>query len=94
MEKVSMCQSCSLPFNEEHAHFIVKEADGSQSIYCTNCYKDGEFLQPNLTMEEMIEMLVPILGRSLGEEKAREELSRVIPTLERWRKENKGLRNP
>ncbi|WP_230474493.1 zinc ribbon domain-containing protein [Calidifontibacillus erzurumensis] len=81
-----MCQSCGLPFNEEHEHFIAKEPDGSKSIYCTNCYKDGKFLHPNVTLEEMTDMIVPILGQSMGEEKARQELTALLPTLKRWKK--------
>lgn len=80
-----MCQSCGLPFNEEHAHFIATELDGSKSIYCTNCYKDGKFINPNITMKQMIEIIVPILGRSIGEEEARKEMSTLLPTLKRWR---------
>jgi hypothetical protein len=86
MTKVTMCQSCGLPFNEEHAHFIATEPDGSKSIYCTNCYKDGKFIHPNLTMEEMIEMLVPVLGEAMGEEEARKELTTLLPTLKRWKR--------
>ena len=33
--EVKVCQSCGLPFNEEHKEFIAKEKDGSNSIYCT-----------------------------------------------------------
>ncbi len=86
MTKVSMCQSCGLPFNEEHAHFIAKEPDGSESIYCTNCYQDGTFIHPHLSLQEMMEMLVPVLGEAMGEETARNELTRLLPTLTRWKK--------
>jgi hypothetical protein len=86
MTKVTMCQSCGLPFNEEHAHFVATEPDGSKSIYCTNCYKKGKFIDPNLSMEQMIEMLVPVLGKAMGEENARKELTTLLPTLERWKK--------
>ena len=88
MKEVTMCQSCYLPFNEEHERFISYEPDGSRCIYCTNCYKDGKFIQPDLTLEGMIEMLVPILGKTMGEEKAREEMTAVLPGLERWRKKS------
>lgn len=86
MTEVSMCQSCGLPFNEEHKHFIATEPDGSKSIYCTICYKDGEFIHPNLTMEEMTESIMPALGKALGEEEARKELDTVLPKLKRWKK--------
>ncbi len=86
MTEVKMCQSCGLPFNEEHKHFIAKEPDGSRSIYCTNCYKDGKFIDPNMTKEDMIELIVPVLGKAIGEEEARKEMTALLPTLKRWKK--------
>lgn len=86
MENVKLCQSCGLPFNEEHKHFIAKESDGSDSSYCTFCYKNGEFLNPEATIEDMIELVVPQLARKIGEEAARQELSSLLPTLERWKR--------
>ena len=85
MTEVTMCQSCGLPFNEEHAHFIQKEQDGSKSIYCTICSKDGKFVEPNISMEEMIEKIVPVLGKAIGEEEARKELTTLFPNLKRWK---------
>ncbi|WP_241394734.1 zinc ribbon domain-containing protein [Clostridium beijerinckii] len=85
MTKVAMCQSCGLPFNEEHAHFIAREQDGSESIYCTYCYKDGKFIHPNMSMKEMVELIIPVLGKVIGEEEARKEMTTLLPTLKRWR---------
>lgn len=85
MKEVTMCQSCGLPFNEEHAHFIAIEPDGNKSIYCTNCYKDGKFIDQSITMEEMIELIVPILGKALGEDVARKEITTLLPSLKRWK---------
>ncbi|GFP74744.1 zinc ribbon domain-containing protein [Clostridium fungisolvens] len=85
MAEVTMCQSCGLPFNEEHSHFIATDPDGSKSIYCTNCYKDGKFIVPNMTMKEMIDLIVPILGKAIGEEEARKEMTNLLPTLKRWK---------
>ena len=85
MEKC--CQSCGLPFNEEHAHFIAKETDGTDSIYCTLCYKDGKFVSPNISMDEMIEIQLPQLVGKLGTEmEVRKQLHEFLPTLKRWKK--------
>ena len=62
MTKVTNVPSFGLPFNEEHAHFIATEPDGSKSIYCTNCYKDGKFIT-NITMEEIIRCLLSFLSK-------------------------------
>ena len=86
MPDMTYCQSCGMPFDEAHREFIAKEADHSDSVYCTYCYKDGVFLNPDANAEEMIEMGVPHLARKIGEKAAREQLSKFVPALARWRK--------
>lgn len=85
MEKEPRCQSCGLPFNKAHAHFIVAQPDGTQSPYCTNCYQNGKFIEPDITMEGMMEKLLPVLERTMGAAAAKKELDAVLPTLERWK---------
>ena len=84
-ESISYCQSCGMPFDQAHSEFIAKEKDGSESIYCSYCYKDGEFLNPGATLHETIEMGVPHLARKIGEKAAREHLTHFLPTLARWK---------
>ena len=80
----SNCQSCGMPFDKAHTEFIAKEADGSKSIFCTYCCKDGEFIDPNAKISDMIEMGVPYLAQKIGEKSAYEFLSKFVPTLKRW----------
>jgi len=80
------CQSCGLPFDAAHESLIATENDRSKSDYCSFCYKDGEFIQASATIADMIEVGVPHLGRKIGEEAAREQLSAFLPTLRRWQK--------
>jgi len=75
-----------MPFDKAHSDFIAKEKDGADSIYCSYCYKDGEYLNPGATMEKMVEVGVPHLARKIGEQAAREQLSQLLPALERWKK--------
>ena len=82
--EIKYCQSCGMPFDEAHKAFIAKNANGSDSFYCTYCYKDGEFLNPDATIEDMVEMGVPYLAQKIGDRAAREELSLLVPTLKRW----------
>jgi hypothetical protein len=79
-----------MPFDEAHIGLIAKEADGSQSQYCTYCYKDGEFLNPNASIHDMVEMGVPHLARKIGEQAAREQLTAFVPTLARWKDQGVG----
>jgi len=84
MTQPEFCQSCGIPF-EGHGDIHALEADGTESPYCAYCYKDGEFLQPDATVQDVIEIGVPHLATKVGEEAARQQLSAFIPTLARWR---------
>jgi len=83
-EEKQRCQSCGMPLGPG---WYGTENTGKEShTYCTYCYKDGEFTQPDLTLDGMI-------AKSVGHMTARlqmplpqaETLARdVIPKLKRW----------
>ncbi len=63
--------------------------DGSENLeYCTFCFQQGAFTNPDLTMESMIDLSVEFMSQNLeySEEKAREMSRAIIPTLKRWQK--------
>ena len=80
------CQSCGMPFDEDHSGLRAVEPGGRDSVYCEYCYRDGAFTDPDATVEQMVEVGVPHLAHKIGEEAARAQLSAFLPTLERWRK--------
>lgn len=79
------CQSCGMPFSQDPGGGGT-ERDGSKSdLYCSYCYQDGAFTQPDFTAKEM---------QAFCLEKMKEQgmwspiawiFSRGIPKLERWR---------
>jgi hypothetical protein len=81
----NLCQSCSMPLNDEK--FFGTNTDGSKNKeYCHYCYKDGELLNPNMTMEQMIEVCItPMKQHGMSEEQARGILEATLPTLKRWK---------
>lgn len=82
-----LCQSCGMPLKE--ATDFGTEADGSQSEeYCTYCYQDGKFTNPDATLEEMIELVTPFMVSSMGiaEEEAKKQVPALLPQLKRWQK--------
>ncbi len=85
MSRMQFCQSCGMPFDEAHRELVAKEADGSESPYCTYCYKDGAFVDPDATMQDMIEICVPHLAEKIGEPAARAQMEGFLPTLARWK---------
>ena len=85
MAELTYCQSCGMPFDEGHRHLIAKEADGSDSLYCSYCYEAGSFIDPYTTVDNMVKIGVPHLAHKIGEAAARKQLSTFVPTLARWK---------
>ena len=83
MKKIR-CQSCSMPLDEG---FFGSDANGQLTEeYCRFCYQNGEFIEPSLSMQQMIDRTVDFMTRKLKlpEAKAREFTHVVIPKLKRW----------
>ncbi len=78
------CQSCGMPLKRDSKGGGT-HADGSKSLmYCSHCYQDGKFTQPDITVDEM---------KSLVKGKLKEfgipglltgVFTRNIPKLARW----------
>lgn len=84
-KKNKSCQSCGMPLKKDPKGGGT-DADGSTSqLYCSYCYENGQFTQPDMTMEgmqtfvkaKMKEMGFP--GFFAG------FFTRGIPRLERWK---------
>ena len=82
------CQCCTYPLNNTDE--LGTNKDGTWNTdYCIYCYKDGEWVDPNLTVEGIIEFTIPYMtSPSLTAEEVRKRLEEWVPTLKRWR-ENK-----
>ena len=81
------CQSCGMPFSKDPKGGS-KNTDGSKNgMYCSYCFENGHFTQPNITANEMqafvktqLKSKGGILGLFAG------FFSSGIPNLERWKK--------
>lgn len=63
--------------------------DGTPSVdYCQFCFRKGEFVDPDITQDQMIVSTASymIKGLKMPEAKAREISSLLIPHLKRWNK--------
>lgn len=81
-----VCQSCAMPLTIQDQ--LGTNKDGSKNPeYCVYCFEQGEFKQPDLTMEQMVEVCVPFLKlQGMEEEKARSLMLASLPSLKRWKK--------
>ncbi|WP_368041489.1 zinc ribbon domain-containing protein [Clostridium sp. 001] len=57
--KQKYCQSCGMPMSEEL--YGTERNNKKNQEYCIYCYENGDFKQPDLTMEQMIEASVPFM---------------------------------
>jgi hypothetical protein len=78
------CQSCGMPL--EGGEKSGTEKDGSKStMYCEYCYKDGSFVTPNMTMEEMKDVLDNTIGKQGLKGKIFAWMGKKqLPRLKRW----------
>ena len=82
------CQSCGMPVSAEFKNF-GSQADGTAKIdYCYLCFKDGDFVNPEQTLEEMIVSSIENMSGEIGMPLAQAEAlaTSFIPTLKRWQK--------
>lgn len=86
-----MCQSCSMPLTCDSLRGTLQ--DGSLSHdYCINCMVKGEFTA-NCTLDQMVEQCVSHLnevnaltGTRMTSDEYRGVLTKLLPTLKRWKK--------
>ena len=87
MEKIyKKCQSCGMPLAKDKGGGGT-EANGSKSLrFCSHCYQSGQFIEPDLTVEEM---QTKVKGKMKGmgfPGFIAGFFTTGIPKLERWKK--------
>lgn len=80
----NFCQSCGMPMDKPE--LFGSQADGKVAAdYCVYCYKFGNFTQPDLTLQAMIDACIPHLQQhGMNETTARRLLNEHLPKLKRW----------
>ncbi len=82
------CQSCAMPM--EKPEMFGTNADSSESEeYCVYCFQNGKFTEPSISMQEMIDKCVSIMGHQkiMPEDQALDLMTKTLPTLKRWKME-------
>jgi hypothetical protein len=80
-----ICQSCGMPLKKDPKKGGL-EKDGAHSLkYCSLCYDDGEFLQPDIKVTSMQHLVIHALQREGWPKVFAWLATRQIPRLERWK---------
>jgi len=84
-EPTMFCQSCTMPI--DNADDRGTEKDGSKSNeYCKYCYRDGAFLQPAVTFEEMKSFISGQMQKMNLPDDIIQRSLKLLPHLKRWEK--------
>lgn len=79
------CQSCGMPMKKDAAGGGA-ERDGSKSEkYCSHCYRNGAFTQPDMTASEMQALVKGKLKEMRFPGFIAGFFASGVPKLERWR---------
>lgn len=89
MPTYNCCQSCGMPWDKD-PRCGGTDADGSRSLmYCSYCYKEGAFVQPDWTAADMQAYATKVLTRKGIPEMLAKMLTKGITGLARWQPEQK-----
>lgn len=83
--KGAYCQSCGRPVRSKEDMGITLDGDRSED-YCKYCYEHGEFTEPDITLEEMINKTTALMVEKmkLPGDMARGMAHGLLPKLKRW----------
>jgi len=84
MELENYCQSCSMPL--DNPELLGTEKDGSKSQeYCKFCYRNGAFINPEMTLKEMTSLVISQMEKLNIDSKEIDMAVSSLPNLKRWR---------
>ena len=79
------CQSCGMPLDKDE-NGGGSNMDGSRStLYCSYCYKDGMFLHPDFSAQDMQKHCIEQLSKRGMPRFMAWIFTRGIPGLDRWK---------
>ena len=82
--KGPFCQSCGMPLSKDEKGGGT-EADGTKSAeYCSRCYQNGKFTEPNITVDQMIEKVKGKMRSMHFPGFLANMFTKDIPKLKRW----------
>ena len=86
MDDKLRCQSCGMPLSKEFGNLGTNADSTNSDEFCAFCFANGDFINPNQTLEEMIASSIENMTTDLRMplERASELANSFIPTLRRW----------
>jgi hypothetical protein len=84
MEQEVRCQSCGMLMGNGIFGTLANGKETQE--YCSFCFQNGKYTNPEATLHGMIENSVRIMTKKMAipEDRAREIANATIPQLKRW----------
>ena len=79
------CQSCGMPLSKDPLGGGTNADGSTSSEYCSHCYREGAFTQPNITAAEMTTLVEGKLRSMHFPGFLARRFAKEVPTLRRWR---------
>jgi len=80
-----ICQSCGMPLRKDpKGGGLEKDGVTHSTKYCSLCYDNGEFLQPDIKVTSMQHLVIHALQRQGWPKVLAWLATRGIPKLDRW----------
>lgn len=81
------CQSCGMPLSKDK-NGGGTNTDGSLSTeYCSNCYQNGKFTEPNITLEQMIDKVMGKMKEMHIPKFLAKSFTKNMSELKRWQQQ-------
>jgi hypothetical protein len=85
MEKKSkFCQSCMMPMKQDPAGGGTNADSTKSEKYCSYCYADGKFTQPDITANQMQKFVVDKMVEMKYPRFLARFMTMQLPKLDRW----------
>ena len=85
MSGYSNCQSCGMPLKQDPKGGGTNADRSKSDRYCSYCYADGRFTQPDMTVDEMRAFVVEKMRETKIPRFIGRLLARNLRKLERWK---------
>ena len=79
------CQSCGMPLAKDPLGGGTEANGTTNKEYCSHCYKNGQFVEPNITVSKMIDKVSGKMREMRIPGFLTKIFTRQIPKLQRWK---------
>ncbi len=88
--KGPFCQSCGMPLSKDKGRGGTEKDGIKSSEYCSNCYGNGQFTEPDITAEQMQTKVKQMMKSDMHMPSFMANyFVKEIPGLRRWSKAHK-----